>query len=339
MRAFVTGATGFIGGRLVAKLRERGDDVVALVRSPERAQALRELGCELVEGDLAAVHVMQAAMEGCDGVFHVAAVYKVGIPKTEQAAMLRANIEGTTNAIDAAIAAGVPRILYVSTCNVFGNTHGIVVDETHRRDLSEGFLSTYDEAKYLAHEVALERIAAGAPIVVVQPAAVYGPGDHSELGTMIEQTARGRMPMIPFGAMGVGLVHVDDVADGILLAFDKGELGESYVLSGELATMRDLVQETAHVAGRHVPRLALPTVAMKLSAPLGFLIGPLLGFPEPARDDRRLRRGHLLGQRREGPPHARLLPTPARAGTAGHARRDSGSGRLNSQLPGTYLFI
>ncbi len=284
MRAFVTGATGFIGGRLVAKLRERGDEVVALVRTPAAADALRELGCELVTGDLSSTQAMRAAMHGADGVFHVAAVYRLGIPKSEQQAMLRANIDGTASVLDVAIAAGVPRILYVSTCSVFGNTHADVVDESHRRDLAEGFLSAYDEAKYRAHEVAEDRIAKGAPIVVVQPAAVYGPGDHSVLGTMIEQTRRGRLPMIPFGSMGIGFVYVDDVADGILLAFDKGELGESYVLSGELATIKDLVQETAHLAGRHVPNIPMPTLAMKLSAPLGFLVGPLLGFPPNLRE-------------------------------------------------------
>jgi dihydroflavonol-4-reductase len=284
MRAFVTGATGFIGGRLVAKLRERGDEVVALVRTPATADALHGLGCELVTGDLSSTQALQAAMQGADGVFHVAAVYKLGIPKSEQQAMLRANIDGTASVLDAAIAAGVPRILYVSTCNVFGNTHADVVDESYRRDLAEGFLSTYDEAKYRAHEVAEDRIGKGAPIVVVAPASVYGPGDHSVLGTMIEQTRRGRLPMIPFGSMGIGFVYVDDVADGILLAFDKGELGESYVLSGELATIKDLVQETAHLAGRHVPNIPMPTLAMKLSAPLGFLVGPLLGFPPNLRE-------------------------------------------------------
>ena len=280
----MTGGTGFIGGRLVAKLRARGDEVVALVRTPEKAQALRALGCEPVTGDLGAVEVMRGAMAGCDGVFHVAAVYKVGVAKAEQAQMLAANIEGTANVLDAAIAAGVGRILYVSTCNVFGNTHGKVVDETYRRDLSEGFLSAYDEAKYRAHEVAEERIARGAPIIVVQPAAVYGPGDHSELGNMIEQTRRGRMPLIPFGSMGIGFIYVDDVADGILLAFDNGEPGESYVLAGELGTMRDLVQATARLARRYVPSLPMPTLLMKLSAPLGGLIGPLLGFPPNLRE-------------------------------------------------------
>jgi nucleoside-diphosphate-sugar epimerase len=284
MKAFVTGGTGFIGGRVVAKLRERGDDVVALVRSPGKAGKLRDLGCELVSGELGDRDAMRAGMEGCDGVFHIAAVYKVGIPASEQQAMLDANVQGTANALDAAVDAAVPRILYVSTCNVFGNTHGKVVDEGYRRNVADGFLSTYDEAKYRAHEVAEQRIASGAPIVVVQPAGVYGPGDHSELGTTIEQTRRGRMPMIPFADTGIGFVYVDDVADGILLAFDKGRIGESYVLSGTVGTMRELVQTTARVAGRREPRRAMPTAIMRLSAPLGRVIGPLLGFPPNFRE-------------------------------------------------------
>jgi nucleoside-diphosphate-sugar epimerase len=284
VKAFVTGGTGFIGGRTVAKLRERGDEVVALVRNPAKADALRDLGCELVQGDLAAAEAMRGGMEGCDGVFHIAAVYAVGIPKSQQQAMLQSNIDGTANVLDTAVAAGVPRILYVSTCNVFGNTHGQVVDESYHRDLSEGFLSTYDEAKYRAHEVAEDRIAKGAPIVVVQPAGVYGPNDHSELGTTIEQTRKGRMPLIPFADMGIGFVHVDDVAEGILRAFDKGAIGQSYCLVGEQGTMRDLVQTTARVVGRREPTRKLPTAVMKLSAPLGPVIGPLMGFPSNFRE-------------------------------------------------------
>lgn len=279
MRLFVTGATGFIGGPTVARLRERGDEVVALVRSPERATRLRELGCELVQGDLAAKDVMRQAMEGCDGVLHIAAVYAVGIPKAEQPAMLQSNIEGTANTLDAAIEAGVPRILYVSTINVFGNTRGNVVEEGYRRDLSHGFLSTYDEAKFRAHEVAEERISQGAPIIVVQPGGVYGPNDHSELGTAIEQFRKGRLPLIPFPDMGIAFVHVDDVADGILLAFDKGRIGESYLLAGQIGTMRDLIQTTAKVLGRRKPTLGMPTLLMRAAAPFGGVLGPLLGFP------------------------------------------------------------
>lgn len=284
MRAFVTGGTGFIGGRLVAKLRERGDEVVALVRSPERAQALRAIGCELVQGDLGASERMREAMQGCDGVFHVAAVYKVGIPESERPALLDANVQGTANALDAAGQAQVPRILYVSTGNVYGDTHGQVADEAYHRDLGEGFLSAYDEAKYRAHELALERISQGAPIVIVQPGGVYGPGDHSELGNAIEMTRRGRMPMIPFANLRMAFVHVDDVADGIILAFEKGRIGESYNLAGERATMRDLVRRTARLSGRREPRRELPTGIMRASAPLGPVVGPLLGFPPNFRE-------------------------------------------------------
>lgn len=280
----MTGATGFIGGRTVAKLRERGDDVAALVRTPAKASRLRELGCELVEGDLSRREQMQEAMQGCDGVFHIAAIYKVGIPKSRQQELMRANVEGTVNALDAAIAAGVPRIIHVSTGNVFGNTHGQVVDESYQRDLDEGFMSVYDESKYRAHQIAVERIGQGAPIIIVQPGGVYGPGDHSELGNAIEMTRKGRMPMIPFADMQMSFIHVDDVAEGILLAFDKGRIGESYILAGERRTMRDLVQTTARLTGRREPRRAMPTAIMRVSAPLGPVIGPLMGFPPNFRE-------------------------------------------------------
>ncbi len=278
MRVFVTGATGFIGGRLAAKLRERGDEVVALVRSPEKAGALRALGCELVAGDLTAVSVMREAMQGCDVVHHVAAVYKVGIPASRRQEMLQSNIEGTAGTLDAAIAAEVPRIVHVSTVNVFGNTHGKVVDETYKRNLNEGFLSTYDEAKYRAHELAEKRIAAGAPIVIVQPAGVYGPHDHSEIGNMIRQASRGQLPLIPFGSMGICMVHVDDVADGLILAADQGRIGEAYLLTGEQTTLKQIIQTAARTAGRYVPRLPLPASVMRVSAPLGPMIGPVMGF-------------------------------------------------------------
>jgi nucleoside-diphosphate-sugar epimerase len=111
------------------------------------------------------------------------------------------------------------------------------------------------------------------------PAGVYGPGDHSELGNMIDQTRRGRMVLIPFPDTGIGYVHVEDVADGILLAFDEGRVGESYVLSGTLGTIRDLVEKTAELSGRRKPRLAMPTALMKLVAPAGPVVGPLLGYP------------------------------------------------------------
>jgi nucleoside-diphosphate-sugar epimerase len=278
MKAFVTGGTGFIGGRVVRKLRERGDEVVALVRSPERARELQDLGCELVQGDLSDQDVLRRGMEGCDSVFHGAAVYKVGIPKSEREPMYDANVRGTERVLDAAIDAGASRIVYVSTVNVFGNTRGEIVDESYERP-SDGYLSYYDETKYLSHQVAKDRIAKGAPVVVVQPGGVYGPGDHSELGNMIDQVRTGKLKMRMFPATGFNLVHVEDVADGILLAHDKGKPGESYVLGGELSTMGDLVDKVAEIEGRKPPRVEMPPVLMKMAIPIGPVVGKAMGFP------------------------------------------------------------
>jgi nucleoside-diphosphate-sugar epimerase len=166
----------------------------------------------------------------------------------------------------------------VSTVVVFGNTDRNVVDESYSRN-GEHFLSCYDETKYRAHQVALDRIAKGAPVVIVQPGGVYGPGDHSELGNMIDQTRTGRLRLLMFPELGFNLVHVDDVAEGIILAHDRGKIGESYVLGGELVTMRDLIEKVAALSGRKAPKRELPPALMKLAIPVGPLVGRLMGFP------------------------------------------------------------
>jgi len=275
MKAVVTGGAGFIGRSLVRQLRERGDAVVALVRDAGRAEGLRELGCEIVEVDLAsaAADSLRAAMDGADGAFHLAGAYRVGIPATEHAAMFQANVGSTRAVLDAGIGAGVARIVYVSTANVYGNTHGRVVDETYRRPQPPEFLSYYDETKYLAHLAAEERIAAGAPIVIALPCMVYGPGDHSQVGATIRQAMAGRLPVLFAAELGGNLVHVDDLAAGIILVGDKGQIGEEYVLGGEIATMREVVHRAAAVAGKRSPLLSAPSWLVRAVAPLGGLIG------------------------------------------------------------------
>lgn len=201
------------------------------------------------------------------------------MPKSKRPAMLAANVAGTEHVLDAASEAGVARTVYVSTVNVFGNTHGEVVDEDYARDEADGFVSYYDETKYRSHQLALERIAAGAPIVIVQPGGVYGPGDHSVVGDQIQQVADGKLRAKAFPELGLNLVYVDDVAAGIVLAHDKGELGRSYVLGGELTRMGELIDRVAALSERKPPRLTLPPLMAKLSAPLGPLVGPALGFP------------------------------------------------------------
>jgi dihydroflavonol-4-reductase len=130
VRAFVTGGGGFVGRRLVARLRGRGDEVVVLVRSRGRAAGL---DAELVEGDLSSRERLAHAMAGADAVFHLAADYRVGIAVSERAAMYETNVRGTENVLDASRDASVARTVYVSTVNAFGNTRGQVVDETYER--------------------------------------------------------------------------------------------------------------------------------------------------------------------------------------------------------------
>ena len=149
--AFLTGGGGFIGTAVARQLRARGEAVRALVRDPARASVLRDLGCELAAGDLADVARLSAAMAGADLVIHLAGVYRVGIADRERPAMYAANVTGTEHALDAAIAAGVPRIVDVSTINAFGDTGGRVVDETYVRPRPYRYVSYYDETKHLGH--------------------------------------------------------------------------------------------------------------------------------------------------------------------------------------------
>src|SRR5918995_2860367 len=198
MRVFVTGGTGFIGGHVVRRLRDRGDEVVALCRSAERGAALADIGCELAAGSLSDPDTIRTAMRGCDAAIHGAAVYEVGIPKGEHEAMYEANVLGTERVLRAALEERIPKVVYVSTVGAFGNTHGKVVDEGYHHP-GDGFTSYYEKTKYEAHEIARRLIEdEGLPCVIVQPGGVYGPDDHSAIGTQINQFLAGRMPMIAF---------------------------------------------------------------------------------------------------------------------------------------------
>ena len=281
MKAFVTGGTGFIGSRVVKRLRDRGDEVVALARSPEKAAGL---DAEVVQGDLGDADAIRRGMDGCQAVFHIAADYRVGMPKSKRESMYDANVRGTERVFDAAADAGVERVVYVSTVNAFGNTNGQTVDETYGRNEADGFVSYYDETKYLAHKLAQERAAAGAPIVIVQPGLVYGPGDHAITGELIDQASTGKMPAKAFPDLGYNAVFVDDVADGIMLAHDKGQLGESYVLGGEITTQGELIQKAAEIGGEKPPRMTVPPIMLKAMIPVGRFVGPAMGLPPNFRE-------------------------------------------------------
>jgi nucleoside-diphosphate-sugar epimerase len=284
MKVFVTGGTGFIGGKVVSRLRDRGDDVVCLVRSPEKGKPLADLGCVLVPGDLGDSDAIRGGMEGCDGVIHSAAMYEVGIPASQRPAMYEANVRGTENVLRAALEAKVPKVVYVSTCGVFGNTHRKVVDETYQHP-EEDFTSYYEETKLEAHKIARRMMAEeDLPGVIVQPGGVYGPGDTSQLADLLDQFLSGKLPLLPFPELGVCLSHVDDIATGILLALDKGTTGEIYVISGPVTTMREAIGVVADVAGKKAPKHAMPTPLLKAMVPIGPLVGKLMGQPPNLRE-------------------------------------------------------
>ncbi len=283
MKVFVTGGTGFIGGHVVRMLGDRGDEVVALVRNPAKGAALQELGCELITGTVDDADAIRGGMSGCDAVIHGAAVYEVGIPKSQRESMRVANVVGTETVLGAALKAKISKVVYVSTIAAFGNTHGKVVDEGYQHP-KDSYTSYYEQTKVEAHGVAKRLIAESLPCVIVQPGGVYGPKDHSAIGKQMSDFVRGRLPALAFPDVGMNMVHVEDVAAGVLLALDRGTAGESYVLGGEMTTMRGLMVALGEVVDKPPPRFNVPTPMVKALAPIGPVVGKVMGQPPNLRE-------------------------------------------------------
>ncbi len=335
MRVFVTGGTGFIGGEVVRQLRARGDDVVCLVRSPEKGKKAAELGAQLVSGDLSDEKAIRDGMAGCDAVIHAAAVYEVGIPASQRAAMKEANVGGTERVLGAALAAKIPKVVYVSTVGVFGNTHGQIVDESYEHPAKE-FTSCYEQTKWEAHQVAKRLIGEGLPGVIVQPGGVYGPGDTSSIAQLLDQFLSGKMPMIPFPDLGICLSHVEDIAAGILLGLDRGRTGEAYVISGPATTVREAIGVVAEVTGKKAPKRAMPVGMMKAMIPIGPLVGKLMGQPPNLRELISSADGVTFwAELRQGQERAGIRTARPRAGAA----RDAHSGRQSARRRGCRLTV
>ena len=266
MRVFVTGATGFVMGAVARALRARGDAVTALVRAPSRAASLSAIGCDLVAGDVVDPTAAVADLRRCDALIHGAAIYEIGVSAERRRAMEETNVTGTRRMLDAAKAAATSRIVYVSTIAAFGNTHGEIVAEGHRPTSAP--TSAYEDTKRRAHQIALEAARGGAPIVIVQPGQVYGPNDHSAVGANFRALADGRLRYRAFEDLGLNLVHVDDLADGILRALDRGRVGECYVLGGEITTLGDAYRTVATASGRPLPAFVLPAAIARLAGRL-----------------------------------------------------------------------
>ncbi len=250
MKYFLTGATGFLGGQVARQLLAAGHSVNALVRSPAKAAGLAALGVALFAGDVTEKESLREPMRGADGVFHIAALYKIGARDKSQFA--RVNIEGTRNVLEAMRDLGIPTGGYTSTLAIWSDTHGQKPDESyHYQGLH---ISEYDRTKAAAHEVAEGFIREGLPLVIVQPGVIYGPGDTSNLHTAIVQYLAGKLPMIPSGTTFCW-AYVDDVARGHLLAMEKGKAGESYIIAGPCHKVSEVFEMAEAITGVKAPRM------------------------------------------------------------------------------------
>lgn len=274
MRYFVTGATGFIGGRLAARLRERGHDVTALVRDPDRAGKLRDIGVEVYQGDITDRASLRAPMTRAAGVFHAAAWYKIGADPRQAHAI---NVDGTRNVLETMRELDIPRGVYTSTLAVFGDTHGQVADESYRH--TGPHLSVYDRTKWEAHyDVALPLIEAGLPLVIVQPGVNYGPGDTSSIRTSIREYLQGKLPVLP-QRTAYCWAHVDDTVAGHILAMEKGTAGEAYIIAGPPHTLIGAFELAQRVTGAPAPRFHPTPGAMRAMSAVMSVVEKIVRVP------------------------------------------------------------
>ncbi len=257
MTTLVTGATGFLGSAVARALVARGESVRLLARPASDRRNLAGLDAELAVGDLDDAASLVAALRGCRALYHVAADYRLWSP--DPAALYRTNVDGTERLLRLAAEAGVGRVVYTSSVATLGRrADGGPADEATPVSAAS-MAGHYKRSKFEAERRVQAMVRDHAvPAVIVNPATVIGPGDWrpTPTGRVIERAVRGRIPA--YVDTGLNLVHVDDVAAGHLLAFERGKIGERYILGGEDMTLREILGETARLVGRKPPRLRLP---------------------------------------------------------------------------------
>ena len=258
-RMLVTGASGFVGSAVARALLARGESVRLLVRASSPRTNLEGLDAEVVVGDLLDAASLAPAFEGVRRLYHVAADYRLWARDGEE--IVRHNRDGAANVMRAALAAGVERIVYcssVATLSLHGLAPGAASDET-RPLTPETAIGAYKRSKVVAERLVEAMVRdEGLPAVIVNPSTPIGPRDvkPTPTGRIIVEAATGRMPA--FVDTGLNIAHVDDIAQGHLLAMDRGRIGERYVLGGEDVELRDLLAEIARLSGRKPPTVALP---------------------------------------------------------------------------------
>ena len=281
MKAVVTGASGFTGSHLVRTLVQRGDTVVALVRQSSRLARLKDYPVELVYGDITDRAALERAMAGVDVVFHLAAYVELGL--VNAAEMERVNVEGTRSVLAAAQAAGVPRLMYCSTIGVFGDTQGKTIDEAFQRTQAD-FSSAYDRTKYEAQQWVDRAVGEGLHAVSVMPSGIFG-ADDPHFGPVVRQFLKGGLKLWAGGDRVTGIVHVDDLVAGMILAVEKGEPGDWYILSAGDLTTREMFAILGQRNGISVPTEA-PEPLVRLVGHLLDPIGRLFNWQPPLSRER-----------------------------------------------------
>ncbi len=257
MKTLITGAPGFVGSAVVRQLIAAGHDVRALVRRNSDCRNLVGLPVEIVYGDVRDRGSLDRGMKGCSTLFHVAADYRLWVPKPSQ--IYETNVIGTRNVMLAAMNAGVKRVVFTSSVATLGVTpNGRPADEETPVSLKD-MIGHYKRSKFMA-EVEVKRLADehGLPVVIVNPSTPVGPRDikPTPTGRIIVDAGSGRMPA--YVDTGLNLVHVDDVAIGHLLALERGIVGDRYILGACNMTLKEILYAIASLTGRMPPKICLP---------------------------------------------------------------------------------
>ena len=274
MKYFITGATGFIGGRLARQLREAGHEVIAVVRNPAKAQELAQLGVTLHQGDVTEKESMRKPMTGVDGVFHVAGWYKVGVRDKSQAYAI--NVQGTRNVLELMKELNIPKGVYTSTLAVNSDTRGVEADENYH--FTGKHISVYDQTKAEAHGVAAKMIKEGLPLVIVQPGLVYGPGDTSSVRTSLTQYLTKQLPVMP-KQTAFSWGYIDDIAHAHWLAMEKEKIGESYNICGPTHTFINALEIAKQISGVKLP-MAVPAGMIRAMSAMMYLFDKFIPVPE-----------------------------------------------------------
>ena len=259
MKTLVTGASGFIGSAVVRRLLGDGKDVRVLMRAACRRDNIDGLPVETIPGDLLDPSSLSRAVRGCVNLFHCAADYRIWVPDPER--MHRVNVEGTRTLMLAALEAGVHRVIYTSSVATLATASDRPGDET-RSASPEDLIGPYKRSKFEAEAEVVRLVRErGLPAVIVNPSTPMGPNDikPTPTGRIVIEAAKG---MPAFVETGLNVVHVDNVAEGHLLALKKGRLGERYILGGENLALSTILSEIAALYGRRPPRIRLPHAAV-----------------------------------------------------------------------------